>query len=600
MSTPSNPTTPAKTAEPSDASRGYTRLHITPFDQDLVKIVIPSAILPNARNFSYHTIETFPEKRFGFVDLPEADAEKVKKRLNGAVLKGVKMRVDKARPQESYLPEPESEENGKKRKHKSKEKEERKKQKRDPNVVEGVVLHDRKVKRGWTVPEEAKIREKKSKKDKEKKDKKDKTKRREERSKYTDKEECLIKTKLPAKPTATKPADEDDNDDSERKKRQKKNKAREVVIHEFEKTTKFPTFLKATKPAPTEALTTEFVEGKGWVDAQGNVIESEKKRRTAGAPVPEDELPKKEKKKKVVKAPTPPPVDDDSTSSSGTSSEEDSSPEESSDEEESPLSPQKDSLAKTTKREPEASKPPPVEDDSTSSGGSSSEDSTSSDSDSDSDDEMEDAAKATAPAVPESPVTALKAADATRPRSSGSNVSLTIKIPPTTPAKVHPLEALYKRAKPDDNSTPGPDTEPEPFSFFGGGDNDDLEEEEEVAASTSQLPMTPFSKQDFEWRNVRSAAPTPDTAHPNHTKPFWAIGHDDEEDEEDEETREEVEATLNAERNAGVDAGELGGDFQDWFWKNRSNLNKSWMKRRKTAAKEKRHRDNKSRASKAV
>jgi hypothetical protein len=41
-------------------------------------------------------------------------------------------------------------------------------------------------------------------------------------------------------------------------------------------------------------------------------------------------------------------------------------------------------------------------------------------------------------------------------------------------------------------------------------------------------------------------------------------------------------------------------DFQKWFWENRRDLNRSWMTRRKTAAKEKRHRENKARASKAL
>ncbi|OLN97818.1 hypothetical protein CCHL11_02633 [Colletotrichum chlorophyti] len=590
---------PDPAADPSDVSSAYTRLHISPFDQDLSKIVLSSAVLPKARNISYHTIETFPEKRYGFVELPAEDAEKIKKKLNGAVLKGVKMRIDKARPEQKYLPVAEDEEaTGKKRKKKSVEKEERKKQKRDLDVIEGVELRDRKVKRGWTVPEEAKIREKKSKKDKEKdkgkKDKKDKHKKREERSKYTDKEECLLKTKLPAKLPAAATATTEPEEEADRKKK-KKTKSREIVVHEFEKTTKFPSFLKATKPAPAESLTTEFIEGKGWVDTQGNVIEPAKTRRTATAPAPESKPGKSPKASKKAKT-TPPPQtkeEDDSTSSSGTSSDEDTSSDDSSDEDTEAV----EAKPATPANKSQVSKPaPPVEDDTTSSSGTSSDESSSDDS---SDEEMEDADNAPPAAALESPVSALKAES--RPRSSGSNVSLSIKIPPpATPAKVHPLEALYKRQKPDDNSTPQAVKEAEPFSFFGaGGDNDDLEEDD-VDAPASQLPMTPFTKQEFEWRNVRSAAPTPDTAYPNRTKPFWAIGHDDEEEEEDEETQEEVQATLNEEQEPEAEDSGPATDFQKWFWENRRNLNQSWMKRRKTAAKEKRHKDNKSRASKAV
>lgn len=73
---------------------------------------------------------------------------------------------------------------------------------------------------------------------------------------------------------------------------------------------------------------------------------------------------------------------------------------------------------------------------------------------------------------------------------------------------------------------------------------------------------------------------------------FWAdqqeeneAGEEEEEGEGEEETSKPKDATSH---------------FQSWFWENRRDLNRSWMSRRKTAAKEKRHQENKARASRAV
>ncbi|KAF4345951.1 hypothetical protein FBEOM_93 [Fusarium beomiforme] len=548
-------------AEATAASSDYIRLHISPLDPDLFRIVIPASAAPKARNISYHTIETFPERRYGFVELPTMEAEKVKKKLNGAVLKGNKIRIEKARPEERVEPtgkvNQEEEENFKKKKKKSKEsKEESRKRKRDPDVIEGVALTDRKVKRGWTEP--ADQRRKKSKQDKEKeKDGKHTEKKKRLKSKYTDGDECLLKTKVPPNVIANLP-----EDDQPRKR--KKGKSREVIVHEFEKTTKFPSFLKNSVDEGETNTATEFVEGKGWVDENGNVVET----------VKEKKIPEPAPKKKKVKKATPPPVEDsdDDTSSSGTSSS-GSSDEESEDEMEADAEVE-EKKEKITKEAPQ----------------------TNDKSSSDSEDDLPK------PPQPATPLSAIKA-DETRPMSSSSSRSLTIKIPPpaTPSTKVHPLEALYKRAKPDETTTETPaKKEAEPFSFFGGADNDDIEDEEDQDPANQTVstpaPMTPFSRQDFEWRNIRSAAPTPDTAHPSRMRNFWP------EDEEDGE--EDLDMADHGYDEDGDDkdtsAPQSSSDFQAWFWDNRRDLNRSWMKRRKTAAKEKRHRENKARASKAV
>ncbi|KAK7419974.1 hypothetical protein QQZ08_010611 [Neonectria magnoliae] len=545
------PASSSPKASTGDVSE-YTRLHISPLDPELLKVALPASVAPHARNVSYHSIETFPEKRYGFVDLPAMDAEKLKKKLHNSVLKGNKLRVEKARPEKQVeVPNEEldkayEEEEERKQKRKAKKYadvgEGSKKRKRNREVVEGVVLTDRKVKRGWTEP--ADQRRKKSKKDKES-DKEGKTTEKKKRlkSKYTDQDECLLKTTLPANAVANATGD------NVPKKRKKRSNTREVTVHEFEKTTRFPSFLKTSAPESQSKPATEFVEGKGWVDEDGEVVEA------ARARPPPKPAAQKPKKSKVVKEVVVTPGNDDSTSSStsssGTSSDEES--------------------------EEESEKEEAIE----------------------KDDESVSGYDGT-PAQPEhtTPVSAIKG-DTARPMSSSSSRSLTIKIPPPlTPSatKIHPLEALYKRPKPDGDGAETPAAkQAEPFSFF------DAEDEEEPEADRRNPPMTPFSRQDFEWRSTRSAAPTPDTAHPTRMRNFWNSQGDDDDAEMDDDV-DGLDGVMDGEDGQGGDGAPAAGstEFQSWFWENRRDLNRSWMNRRKMAAKEKRHRDNKARASKAV
>ncbi|KAF5670591.1 hypothetical protein FHETE_4498 [Fusarium heterosporum] len=553
-------------AEAPAASSDYIRLHISPLDPELLKVVLPASIAPNARNISYHTLEAFPERRYGYVELPTMDADKLKKKLHGATLKGNKIRIEKARPEQRTEPtgelDKEDEEKSKKKKKSKESKEESRKRKRDPDVVEGVVLTDRKVKRGWTEP--ADQRRKKSKQDKEKeKDGKYTEKKKRLKSKYTEGDECLLKTKVPPNAIANL------GEDGQPRKHKKRSKARDVIVHEFEKTTKFPSFLKNSADDAEVSTATEFVEGKGWVDENGNVVET----------VKEKKKPEPGPQKKKAKKAAPPPVEesDDDTSSSGTSSS-GSSDEESEDEMEV------DAEVEVEKKEKTTQDTSQTDDESSSGSGSDSG----------------------SPELPQqaTPFSDVKADDPSRPMSSSSSRSLTIKIPPplTPSSKVHPLEALYKRSKPEETITEVPaEKGTEPFSFFGGGDNDDDIEEEEDQDPANHIiatpaPMTPFSRQDFEWRNVRSAAPTPDTAHPSRMRNFWP--EDEEDVEEDADTA--GHGFDDEGENKEASGPQSSSDFQAWFWDNRRDLNRSWMKRRKTAAKEKRHRENKARASKAA
>ncbi|KAL1876351.1 hypothetical protein VTK73DRAFT_9530 [Phialemonium thermophilum] len=562
------PTSPAASGPDPDTS--YTRLHITPLDPDLLKVVLSSSILPKARNLSYHSLETFPEKRYGFVDLPADDADKVKRKLNGAVLKGVKIRIEKARPENRPVPLGDAamakDEGGKGRRDRA-----TKKRKRSLTTtataaaseeIPGVVLEPgRKVKRGWTVPEEvSRSRREKDRRDRTDKDKRKKGKK-EIRSKYTDHAECLIKTKLHS---AAEDVGEVDG-----KKKRKKSKTKETVVHEFERTVKFPTFLKtsdATASSTQRKSALEFVDGKGWVDEHGNVVEAVKPRKMVAVADRTSSLDKTVDKRTVLGKNETHSSSSDESSPSGSGpaeSEEDELREEDDKEQGTPESQARDSSTAVDPRQAR-----------------------------------------------------VQEAGTSKPTSSPPPKLLSIKIPPATP-KVHPLEALYKRPKQDD-STPqaagAGSSAAEPFSFFG--DTQERSEDEEggdggASNGALQVPMTPYTRQDWEMRGIRSAAPTPDTAHPSRAFRTW----DPEGEEDDIAEEDEKQVSTGGDDDAGPDDGEhemasmqrgdqegieATSEFQRYFWEHRGDLNRAWKRRRKMAAKEKRYRENRARAERTV
>lgn len=610
--------TATQTAPTATNDASYVRLHITPLDAELIDIVVPSAIRPRARNVSFHTIATFPEKRYGYVDLPAADGEKLRKKLNGSVLKGVKMKVEKARPKRDVVNDTEDAAEGSSKKRRSKEdRDSSKKRRRDAEVIPAVELRGRKVKRGWTAPEDAKAATKRDKS--KKKDSKDKTaKKKEVRSKYTDAPEVLFKTKLPATAAAS---------DSVSSKKRSKGKDREVVVHEFEKTTKFPTFLRSSASSSKAAPTSEFVEGQGWVDAEGKVVEKDaagrRTRSQAKAAAPAE------------KRDEEPQDAEDETSSSGTSSESDSSSDDEPDVSQTNASavvadtkPSTETAAtpvnKTVGKQPRKAAPPTLS--------------------------LETAAAGSSPSgMPAASVVKPEsgggAGSAGRPKSSGS---LTIKIPPPeTPraGAVHPLEALYKRSRQDGDQPQGAGLG---FTFFDGDDAMDVDADYAEdkrqrrdssgppAGSTSgslgngmslmMPPMTPYTQLDFERRRQRSAAPTPDTAHPSRagTFNFWSQGsvgggngstqqgtiHEGEDEDgsddgyggkvshdeggDDESMKDDDDADQNG-GGPSQDSSSAAAGFRKQFWESRGDLSRGWRKRRKTAAKEKRYRANKAR-----
>jgi hypothetical protein len=540
----------------------YTRLHITPLNPSLITTILPASILPSARNISYHSIQTFPEKSYGYVDLPMADAERIKKKLNGSILKGTKVRIEKARPgKEAVIDDADEVERPKK---------ERKKRKRDQLEVPGIDIGERHVKRGWTVPT----------KDKGKGKEKDKV----AKSKFTTQPECLFKTVLPPNKVA--------NAKGGLKKSKDKKKGKESLVHEFERTVKYATFLRAPGGKKSKGVV-EYIEGKGWVDEDGNVVEVVKIRKAPAKDEPkpaakeelmaessseessgeDEEGGSEESESKIPDNKTEEDSSiDDSSSDEGSDhkdvessipafkvdedNSEESSSEDSSSEEESDHVPDTATLTATKAA------------------------STSSEASSESSEEESSSESEDEPEEPQSAITS-------RPESS-SGPGLTIKIPDSmtsTPiaSSVHPLEAIYKR-KVDEKPNAGS------FSFFEGRDGEDIEVETRL-----QVPLTPFTQKDFEFRGIRSAAPTPDTAHPN--KRFvWPTDNDDDDDDEGVgEANSPIREAKGKEKEA-----EPESDFQKWFWENRGNVNRAWKKRRKVVAKEKRQRENRKRQDRAI
>ncbi|KAF2444942.1 hypothetical protein P171DRAFT_321721, partial [Karstenula rhodostoma CBS 690.94] len=572
-------------AQPSPDDKDKTiRLHITPFNPTLLKAYIPPSVLPVAKNISYHSLETFPEKGFGYVELPVMEAQKLKKKLHGLTLKGSKVRIEEAKPEKRKagdVVDVEAEEAERAAKRAKKEK---KRKRKEDGVLEGVQLpEERKVQRGWT---EVPVKGKKERTEKkEKKDKKEE-KRERKKSKYTKEPELLFKAKL-TPVAATEVARK------EKKKKDKKDKSKlEVVVHEFEKNTKTPSFLKATAVSTEKKVALDYVNDKGWVDEDGNVVEPEagkaKNRRVKELVEPGPEAPSPKSKKKAPVTPSP------------------------------KGSPAPKSAKKDKKKAKKATPPPESSDSEESSVVSSS-------SDSDSDSDSEASAGASEPASP---------APASTPAKAKSNTP-EIAITPSSPAKkeIHPLEALFKKPKPapltpssNPTSTPAKGLAPinTSFSFFDGEPDADADVDMENGDDAA-VPFTPQTQRDIEWRGLRSAAPTPDTAAIGRRFSFpWRNGSQEADDDEAQDADADVEASTQLSNNTKANAtasqladvveeneedveGVTGGDeekeeeeegekeeseFRKWFWENQGNLNRAWKRRRKDAVKTKRSVEN--------
>ncbi|KAL4940518.1 hypothetical protein BDV06DRAFT_196509 [Aspergillus oleicola] len=514
-----------------------SRLHITPFSQELLPLVLGTSVRPLATDVSFHGIPTFPENNYGYVTLPTMEAEKIKKKLNGSILKGRKFKVESARPDKHQTNEGDGQKTKSSDKISSSKKS--KKRKAEDNVLDGYELSpDRKVKRGWT--ESSNDKEERRKKEKRSKDKAEKKTKSQQNSKYTEKSECLFRTNLPPNKSSS-------TDDKSKKKAKKSKGAPETVVHEFSQTLTHPTFLRSNDGG--NILTSTYEEGKGWVDVAGNLKEPASERIRKDKYRPGQVAGHKEKAKR-------------DKSISATKAEK--------------------SIKTKAKAEPEAESTE-SEDWTSSSDSSSGSDSSNTEDDERTSDPEESEASEVSPEKQrqlESSNNPQRKEQELNAESEQQSEGLLEVNSQQQPTEVHPLEALFKR--PADQNKPESDP-PAQFSFFGQGDVDSEEEDDE--APTSKAPLTPFTKRDLRDRGLRSAAPTPDTSQVTRT-----INWNPEDQDDGYEGMDSPFTDSPMPRSATNMKEE--SDFAKWFWENRGDNNRAWKKRRRDAAKEQRQREN--------
>ncbi len=529
------------------------RLHITPLNPQLLPVILPAPILRQSSNISFHIIQTFPDRNYGYVDLPELEAAKLTKKLHGSLLKGFKMRVEEARPKKASGEDDESKEQGLTTSE-TLEKRSKTSKAREEGVITGHELHDRKVKRGWTEPASSEAKPTKRRKDKP--DKKSKPKP----SSLTGNAECLFKTMLPPNKTPS--------DNGRIKKRKRGESSRQVIVHEFANTTKHANFLRDDSDTTSKKRTSEYVEGRGWVDEDGNVLEAGPKgqRKKSKQDVnndPQRERPIKAPSRRssrldppsvLITAPEPrgarsePAVLNDETSSSGTSSTLGSD----NDERvlESAPSPPRESRSRSEKQK----------------------------------------RKGTGVATTGFDGVEVGSVERLSITRSSASPPPAQNLDPTSTSGIHPLEALFKRPKNAASRTPKKPALEVSTSFnFLDPDAD------ENGSQGVLIPQTPFTQQDIRQRRQRSAAPTPDTAAPGKTfGDFWEGNSDISAGDEDMEIEGAPKAEAD-EATAKKNKDQPQSEFQKRFWEQRGETNRGWKRKRREATKEKRHNANKER-----
>jgi hypothetical protein len=236
------------------------RLHITPFSKAIAQSLLATQPTLTVDSISHHTIETFPENSYGYIELPSVEAERLKRKMNGSILRGKKLRVENAHPQNHTLDMEKSQDESSSTVH---EPSKSSKRLREPDAdLKGHELEQgRKVKRGWTDPDKAK--------------RKSSTERGSSSSiasKHTDKAECMFRVRVPPNKEVNIPSST--NGHKDRDKRKTKQAA---VIHEFEKSTRYPSFIKQPVGNRATGESAEYIEGKGWIDTDGNLVEEDKR-----------------------------------------------------------------------------------------------------------------------------------------------------------------------------------------------------------------------------------------------------------------------------------------------------------------------------------
>ncbi len=511
------------------------RLHITPFSEDLAQSILSTRSSFAAKSVSYHTIDTFPEHSYGYIELPIMEAEKLKKKLNGSILKGKKLRVEHARPQKRRF-EPEE---GKEDPLSPAEEECRpsKKPRKSVSELQGHELApERKVKRGWTEPQKGnRMGTPKP------------SSASRVASKYTDKPECMFRVHLPQnKEVETRGLVTTSKD-----QRTKKGK-KATVVHEFEKSVIQPSFIRNGIATGNVGVATEYIEGKGWVDTNGNIIEQSTRRLRSRSRTDQPQRVQEDAKAKVSRE-----IHSPSSIEQGPKSETDGSLGQHAEMLSTTSEDQVSNGQKITTNE--------VSDDETSSSGTSSFDSESS----------YGTDGGLAQEAEEELASESEAAEAEHSKMSKDTSEATS----TASTTVHPLEALFKRPDQAASQTRGkrPLEIKTSFNFFEPDDE-------------QTMPQTPFTTRDLQLRGLRSAAPTPDTALP--TRRFFAdsVSPSSEGDIED---RANIEGRSNEKAESDDSRPkEEESAFAKWFWEHRGENNRTWKRRRREALKEKRQKEN--------
>ena len=310
-----------------------------------------------------------------------------------------------------------------------------KKARPEEGVLQGVDLPEgRHVKRGWTGE---------SSKDKKagKRGKSDGDEKGDSRGKL------LFKTNTPPNKAADVP---ETKKSKRRDKDEKANKKGKVTtVKEFEKTTVHPSFLKENEISGKPKQATTFEEGKGWVDGDGNIVESVETRSTR----------KRKSKDEYASADAKDAVEPSSRKAK------DNKKPGINDKEDSNASPEQNQLSIVVSEEPPDRSEP------------SRERSTSKN---------------------HTPIPSTESAGG-RPEDTATNQTST-------------LESLFKRPKPK-SSKKGPTTQPtqEPFSFFNttDDDTDNTNKEDQPSSTTTNTLLPPRPPHKRKTSNNASTRPTP-------------------------------------------------------------------------------------------
>ncbi|KAI5847992.1 hypothetical protein BZA05DRAFT_404085 [Tricharina praecox] len=465
--------------EPNAPAAGSdtVRLHITPLTTATAASILPAGT--DLSTISFHALPTFPEASYGFVDLPVDAANKLKKKLHGAIFRGVKVRVQEARAEEwkKRTVEEVPEDNGKVGQKK-------RKRAREEGVLEGFEIGDRSV-------------------DGEKK-------KRKERG------ECLFKVVIPPNKTDNdvkkekkkELSKEEKKEEKKAEKREGKDKKKKKVVKEFDHLEKFPQFLKISQLDMTrgkESLAAEFVEDVGWVDAKGEIVELPPKKKEK-----KQKKEKKEEKKEKKKEEAPEPAVEETATpgivdftediavdieSIAEAMDIDDNVSVSSEEVFADVSDNVEESSETAKEDEKEEQDTMAAADADSS--SESED----DGQEEDEDMAEDDSKSfVSKTEPESKAEEPAPAKVLSTPAKGKQVMSHTSLPPLA---IHPLEALYKPAALDSDADPteASGANVSAFKFGFGGDAEDSDDD-----------VAPVSTPYRDPGRYRSSAPTPDTA----------------------------------------------------------------------------------------